>query len=105
MRSEGDTGKELRKLATSSQKWLYLGLKLAVGVGLIAVAATAASFFMRQSNRLGTPAVASAANAGFGQERPDHYARAIGGDDSFRSASRDSASIDGTKRVGRRSDP
>jgi serine/threonine protein kinase len=59
MRSEGGTDKNLRKLATSSRKWLYIGLKLAVGVGLIAVAATAASFFIRQSNRLGTPAVAS----------------------------------------------
>jgi serine/threonine protein kinase len=52
--------KQERKFdATSSRKWLSLGLKLLVTVGLIALAAAAAWFFTHQSVRVKPPPIAS----------------------------------------------
>jgi serine/threonine protein kinase len=60
-RSQQSARKQLRKFgATSSGNWLSLGLKVAVSVGLVAlVAAAVAWFFMRQSIRRTTVAIAS----------------------------------------------
>jgi len=52
--------KQLPKFdATPSRKWLSLGLKVVVSVGLIALAAAAAWFFAHQSNRVKPPPIAS----------------------------------------------
>ena len=59
-RSQHSGRKQPRKFgATSSKKWLSLGFKLVVSLGLVALAAAVAWFLIRQSTRPSTAPIAS----------------------------------------------